>query len=178
MSKNFSEKNLNPSQDSEETTYDSSKVGDAAILELLNDECNNTSKEEGDVEEEGNVEEEPEKNDREEMAEDSDDSQSLDGNENSDSRDNPTEMAGKLLSLAMAILKGDKAPSDLLTLLDAAKAAEAVEAARKEGEIIGRNATIEERLRPVRPVIPTLKGSTSGRHRPGSIFDIAAGARS
>lgn len=174
MSEKIFEKKSNPQQDSEENTYDSSKVGDAALLELLNEEPEEEEKEEAKEKNENVCKKEGEK---EEESKESTSSDSTDSTGLSDSSD-PKALAGKLLNLALAILKGETPADDLLDLLDAAKASEAIEAARREGEIAGRNATIEEHLRPVEALIPTIKGSAPARPHQGSIFDIAAAARS
>ncbi|MBD5370501.1 MAG: hypothetical protein HDR80_05040 [Bacteroides sp.] len=81
-----------------------------------------------------------------------------------------------LLKAALAVLDGTMTPGTLTRLTCAATAAEAIEEARREGELAGRNAIIEERLETAPPGIPDLNGSPAPRRRSASIFDIAAGA--
>lgn len=181
------EKNLSQKSDQEEATYDSSTVGDAALLELLNPEHHaegeSTEENETRVKESEpvseNIKTKEEKSDNSEIQqssedEDKEDSVKSDDPAHSDNLKDPSSLAQKLLNLAISLLSGEKQSEDILKLLDAARAAEAIEEARREGEIAGRNATIEEKLRTVSPSIPTISGSSPSRMRPKSIFDIAA----
>lgn len=94
------------------------------------------------------------------------------------------EMARRLITLATSLITGETAASELLPLLDAAKAREEIdrlraeiEVARREGEIAGRNALIEERLVVPEKGVPDLNGSSPRNARPSSIFDLALDAR-
>lgn len=153
MKKNLSEvPDLKPEGD--EGKYDTSKVGDAASLELLGAEESEKSQE----------------SDNSEKSDVSDDS-------DKDSAEAPESMVSRLLSLAVALLKGDAMEESMLQLFDAAKAHEAIEEARREGEIAGRNATITERMRPAAPTVPSFTGAGVSKMKAGSIFDIAAEAK-
>lgn len=186
MKKN--EKNLTPQADQEENNYDSSTVGDAALLELLSSESPEKSSE-ADTEDKPNNEAKKDKENQKtkeketsacskssDISESSNNSSNSDNPDNSEDQENPSSLAQKLLTLAISLLAGEQPAPEILRLLDAARAAEAIEAARKEGEIAGRNATIEEKLRPSAPSIPTISGSSTSRPRPASIFDLAAQA--
>lgn len=125
-----------------------------------------------------------EKIEDEEIEEDTtSDSQNSAGETQSDVSDlpePPSPMLVKILSLAMAILEGKTTDADLAALMNAADARAAVEAARAEGEIAGRNAAIEESLASTEEIIaPDLRGTPApaSRRRPDSIFDLAYQAR-
>lgn len=98
-------------------------------------------------------------------------------NEADQSQESPSLIAS-LLTLAADLLAGKTPENELRNLLDAAKAREEILRARAEGEIAGRNAAIEERLRPAPATTPNLCGAPATKRRQSSIFDIAAEARS
>lgn len=87
-----------------------------------------------------------------------------------------------LFSIVADMANGVITPASAETLLHAVSFPREVETARREGEIAGRNARIEEQLRtPVRSdAVPSLQGSRSAappRPRTQSIFDLAGQAR-
>ncbi|MDE6272368.1 MAG: hypothetical protein K2M31_05110 [Muribaculaceae bacterium] len=141
-------------------TYDLSDVGDAALLAVLSEAQEDSGSE---------------------QSKDQNDGKSKDQNDGGDNCRNDDIDPGKvasLLSLALKLLSGELPEERLLHLMDAAKALEAIEEARKEGEVAGRNAVIEERLRPVEIGAPDLNGAPApNRPRKASIFDLARDAR-
>lgn len=177
ISEKESEKDALTPLQPEEPGYDLTEVGDAALLAVLGNSDGNIASQEEDSDEEDSRSSQD--------SQLSQDSQSSPKSQSSrDSRSVGKEapaspsMAAKLLRLASAILSGEIPEEDLLPLMDAANAREAIENARREGEVAGRNALIEERLKPADPGIPNLCGAApAGKGRPASIFDIAAGAR-
>lgn len=94
------------------------------------------------------------------------------------------EMAlAKLLDVAAEASEGIISPESIEIFLKAAGYDSAVEAARAEGEICGRNAIIEERIMAPKGKrvedVPRLGGTavSSEAAKPGSIFDLASYAR-
>lgn len=78
--------------------------------------------------------------------------------------------------------RGEVSVALLKTLLKGVGYDRAVAVARADGEIVGRNASIEERLmkKNLSDGLPAVSGSSGGRpssSRPASIFDLAAQAR-
>lgn len=88
-------------------------------------------------------------------------------------------LAVSLLAMALELLTGRLPGKELIPLMDAVLAREAIMKARAEGEIAGRNAVIEEQL--VAPPVgaPDLNGAPIARSRrqAASIFDLADMAR-
>lgn len=168
ISEKESEKDALTPLQPEEPGYDLTEVGDAALLAVLGNSDGNMASQEEDSEDEDSRSSQSSQASR--PSQDS----------RSDGKEAPaaTPMAAKLLRLASAILSGEIPEEDLLPLMDAANAREAIENARREGEVAGRNALIEERLKPTDPGIPNLCGAApAGKGRAASIFDIAAEAR-
>ena len=90
----------------------------------------------------------------------------------------PEKLALKLVKVALALLSGEASEEELLPLLDLAEAREAIERARAEGELVGRNAAIEERYAEPEDILPDLGGAAPGKARQAeSIFDLARSAR-
>lgn len=92
------------------------------------------------------------------------------------------EAFGLLFAMVSDLAEGVISPASAETLLRAVSFDRAVETARREGEIAGRNVRIEEQLRS--PIagdgLPSLQGSRSAtprRRRSDSIFDLAEQAR-
>lgn len=88
-------------------------------------------------------------------------------------------LAMSLLAMAIELLAGRVPGKALIPLMDAVLAREAVAKARKEGEIAGRNALIEEQLMSPPVGAPDLNGAPIARSRrqAASIFDLADMAR-
>lgn len=168
----------------EETSYDLSNVGDAGSLGgIMEDDDENKS---DDIEKSGNTEknEKPEKSGKPEKNGESKKNGKPEkpGKDEDqiepDQTDQPNPILLKLLKLATSIIAGETSEEELRRLLDAASAAEAIEKARMEGEIAGRNAAIEERMiqSPAGP--PDLSGTPDLSHRSASsIFDLARTAK-
>lgn len=92
------------------------------------------------------------------------------------------EVLARVLDLATDASHGVIRPEMVSLLVKGAGYAEAVERARAEGELAGRNALIEERLRQPKSAtagVPALGGTAAGSddRRPASIFDLARFAR-
>lgn len=79
---------------------------------------------------------------------------------------------------ARAVIQGEAGESEVLLMLQAIEANDRIEAARREGEIKGRNLAIEELMKPVGQDdgIPIAKGAVANATSPGSIFDLARSA--
>ncbi len=185
----------------EESTYDLSDVGDAALLAVLSenqktgtpDEKNPADKstdkdgEDNQPGNDGEVQKE-EKEDQKEEKEGKEDQDKKNGNEEDSEKEMeeespaveeiPEKMVNSLLALALKLLSGEMPEERLANLMNAASAVEAIEQARKEGEIAGRNAVIDERLVAPEVGAPDLIGSPApNRNRKTSIFDLALDAR-
>lgn len=171
ISEKESEKDALTPLQPEEPGYDLTEVGDAALLAVLGNSDGNMASQDEDSEDEDSRSSQSSQSSQ--ASRPSQDSRSV-------GKEAPAAppMAAKLLRLASAILSGEIPEEDLLPLMDAANAREAIENARREGEVAGRNALIEERLKPADPGIPNLCGAAPvGKGRAASIFDIAAEAR-
>lgn len=88
-------------------------------------------------------------------------------------------LATSLIRAALSLLTGEIPEDSFIPLMEAAIAREAIQAARAEGEIAGRNAVIEEQL--ITPPVgaPDLNGTpiAQSRRPATSIFDLADLAR-
>ena len=167
----------------EEKNYDLSAVGDApqlaAILPAPEDEKGNP-----DPSENSEPSESSDSSDNSDSSESSDSSDSSDSSEPSELSDAPNPplrpTLEAVLRLASALLSGETLPDDLLPIMTAAGARAAIEAARAEGELAGRNAQIEEKLAlPDDIGAPDLVGqpAPAARRPASSIFDLADMAR-
>lgn len=153
--------------------YDLSAIGDAASLAPLDAD----SPEEDAKQSDPAPEDPKDLKDPSEAKESKEESKEEQTNEADQSQESPSLIAS-LLTLAADLLAGKTPENELRNLLDAAKAREEILRARAEGEIAGRNAAIEERLRPAPATTPNLCGAPAAKRRQSSIFDIAAEARS
>ncbi len=165
--------------------YDLSAIGDAASLAPLDAEKETADSPEEDAKQSDPAPEDPKdpkgpkelKEAPSEAKESKEESKEEQTNEAEQSQESPSLIAS-LLTLAADLLAGKTPENELRNLLDAAKAREEILRARAEGEIAGRNAAIEERLRPAAATTPNLCGAPAAKRRQSSIFDIAAEARS
>lgn len=169
----------------EDPLYDTTNVGDAALLAVLN------SAEASNAEDDAELNAKVAKHDKNgpekvasnsSLSSDSGKRQPADPDSSKEdaapqNRPEATTVA-RLLRLAAQILAGEIPDDDLIPLMDAAAAKEAIEQARKDGERAGRNALIEERLRPREIGAPDLNASPSPRRsKATSIFDLANSAK-
>lgn len=170
-------------------SYDLTRVGDAANLDLLSKSgtdheetadspvpnsqsdrkidtptAKNSAKEDADP---ADAEEEKAEEENEEEKE-----------EKKAGEENPAALATRLLQLAISLIQGTATDNDLLKLLDAERTKEEIEHARLEGIIEGRNAAIEEHLQPSPVRVPDLSApATSVKPAVNSIFELAMSAK-
>ena len=119
-------------------------------------------------------------------ADESDKSAETDKSEESEESGETEEIAEKeiavsamnLLKMAVGILSGEMNVEKIATLMDADKAAKAIEEAYQRGLVEGRNAQIEERLEVLPVGAPDLCGAPPAAGRAAdSIFDLARMAK-
>ncbi len=144
----------------EETNYDLSNMGDAGSLAPI---ANGKAGESRNQPESKSEMKDPESDTKSDSVKDQDEKYSL---------------AVEILNMAISLLSGRTSPDELKSLLDAAQIDKAIEAARAEGEIAGRNAAIEEQMMPTPVGAPDLHGTPDLSHRnSSSIFDLALKAK-
>lgn len=155
----------------ETSTYDTSTIGDASGLETVPPLPDTENPSEDDDPAPDDPEDSPTTGISAEFDNTSDAA--------SDDTHSPTHrIVISLLKAALSLIDGSRDAEEFRTLTDAALAAEAIGEARREGEIAGRNAIIEERLETPPLAVPDLSGTplSSSRRRTPSIFDIASQA--
>lgn len=161
-------------QKDEDRAYDLTTLGDSGALTESAELSDESAESEDDSEELKEVSEEIID---EEVASD-DPSDSSEESEGVAPEDRES-LALRMVRLAVGLLAGEFDEKELLTLSSIADARGAIEKAYSEGEIAGRNAVIEEKLREEPAGVPDLCGSPfPSTHRSDrSIFDLAEAAR-
>lgn len=183
------EKEQEQQKDVNDPDYDLSDVGDAPLLAVLKSKA----EEGGDLSDESEKSEDPEDpkvskdsnnlNDPKAPKDPKDSKDLKDGKDSEDLKDPASiepdiRTSLRLINIVSKLLSGEIPEAEFEKLLDAAYAHEAIIKAREEGEIAGRNAIIEEKLRPVKTGAPDLTGSPAPKqNRAASIFDLARNAR-
>ncbi|MBD5268777.1 MAG: hypothetical protein HDS45_04165 [Bacteroides sp.] len=176
-----------------ENDYDLSGIGDPGALSLLPEkeeektELIEEDSEESETEEPESAEpDESDKRAESDKADESDKSAETDKSEESEESGETEEIAEKeiavsamnLLKMAVGILSGEMNVEKIATLMDADKAAKAIEEAYQRGLVEGRNAQIEERLEVLPVGAPDLCGAPPAAGRAAdSIFDLARMAK-
>ena len=179
-----------------ENDYDLSGIGDPGALSLLPEkeeektELIEEDSEESETEEpESGEPDESDKRAESDKADESDKSAETDKSEESEESEESGETeeiaekeialsAMNLLKMAVGILSGEMNVEKIATLMDADKAAKAIEEAYQRGLVEGRNAQIEERLEVLPVGAPDLCGAPPAAGRAAdSIFDLARMAK-
>lgn len=179
-----------------ENDYDLSGIGDPGALSLLPEkeeektELIEEDSEESETEEPESAEpDESDKRAESDKADESDKSAETDKSEESEESEESGETeeiaekeiavsAMNLLKMAVGILSGEINVEKIATLMDADKAAKAIEEAYQRGLVEGRNAQIEERLEVLPVGAPDLCGAPPAAGRAAdSIFDLARMAK-
>lgn len=176
-----------------ENDYDLSGIGDPGALSLLPEkeeektELIEEDSEESETEEpEAAESDESDKRAESDKSDESDKSAETDKSEESEESGETEEIAEKeiavsamnLLKMAVGILSGEINVEKIATLMDADKAAKAIEEAYQRGLVEGRNAQIEERLEVLPVGAPDLCGAPPAAGRAAdSIFDLARMAK-
>ena len=176
-----------------ENDYDLSGIGDPGALSLLPEkEEEKTELIEEDSEESESEESESAESDESDKPAESDESDKSaetgksEESEESEESGETEEIAEKeiavsamnLLKMAVGILSGEMNVEKIATLMDADKAAKAIEEAYQRGLVEGRNAQIEERLEVLPVGAPDLCGAPPAAGRAAdSIFDLARMAK-
>lgn len=179
-----------------ENDYDLSGIGDPGALSLLPEkeeektELIEEDSEESETEEPESAEpDESDKRAESDKADESDKSAETDKSEESEESEESGETeeiaekeiavsAMNLLKMAVGILSGEIDVEKIATLMDADKAAKAIEEAYQRGLVEGRNAQIEERLEVLPVGAPDLCGAPPAAGRAAdSIFDLARMAK-
>ena len=176
-----------------ENDYDLSGIGDPGALSLLPEKVEEKTElieedsEESETEEPESAEpDESDKRAESDKADESDKSAETDKSEESEESGETEEIAEKeiavsamnLLKMAVGILSGEMNVEKIATLMDADKAAKAIEEAYQRGLVEGINAQIEERLEVLPVGAPDLCGAPPAAGRAAdSIFDLARMAK-
>lgn len=179
-----------------ENDYDLSGIGDPGALSLLPEkeeektELIEEDSEESETEEpesaepdESDKRAESDKSDESDKSAETDKSEESEESEESDESEEIAEKeiavsAMNLLKMAVGILSGEINVEKIATLMDADKAAKAIEEAYQRGLVEGRNAQIEERLEVLPVGAPDLCGAPPAAGRAAdSIFDLARMAK-
>lgn len=193
MKKNFEEKDEKRVE--REEMYDTSDIGDAGRLDISTPSTKQDEKGEGDEEQkeeksgsetDGDSEKscqkkkikfDVEEDEGDDITEKDTAEEEEEEEEEAHSEKGGPEMAVELIQIAIDLISGKTTAENIAGLMNAAKAKTAIEEARRQGEIAGRNAAIEDRLRCIEPGVPNLCGGGAGKVVENSIFDIAAIAR-